>query len=223
MTHASPWRLPLILLPCALSACQGQPFPLGNSAPPPPTISSPPEIGATRLPVTPDQLAQILNLQVFRFQYYGSPPLVWLEIEETNQDTLPDRIPIDGAVAQSIQHGPDSPRQGDILFWWKRDSPNGGGSLVIQVDGRGSYGRGLPQNALTWGWPAFSSKIQALDPGQHLEALPGQTHTLLTYEATEIGSSPENSPNPSARKLVLRLMAEFLPPVRSRDEADLQP
>jgi hypothetical protein len=188
-----------------------------------PAAPAPPEIGATREEITAPQLAEILNINAYRFRFRGAPPLVWLEIEEKGQDTLPDRIPRldDGAVAQSTPITSSSPTEGDILLWWKRDPGGNGGMFHLDVDGRGSYGYGLGKDAFTWGWPGFSATTEGVEPSSPVSARPGERVTLLTFDATEMvrdesGSSDSNNPN--ARKVTLRLMAEFLAPVRLNDE-----
>jgi hypothetical protein len=66
-------------------------------------------------PLTADQLAQILGVDVWTARYSGGPIDCWLEIEEEGQSTMPKRIPEkDNLGAGSV----NPPAEGTIELWW---------------------------------------------------------------------------------------------------------
>lgn len=200
----------------SLSGCRPANVGIGVTTPAVPTV------GATRESVTAEQLANILQINVHRFRYHGAPPLVWLEIEEYNQDTLPARIPEDGVIGGEVQYGPATRREGDILIWWRQQEPGGSGTLSVSVENRGGYTYGMDSNAFTWGWKSSSASTQSVELSAPIYADPGSEQTLLTFDATEGVGDPAQDKS-KARRVVLKLKARFLSPVTTKDEATAKP
>ncbi len=162
------------------------------------------------------QLADILDVEAWTWTFRGPPPECWIEIEEVGQDTMPSRIPDQGGFGSEIDPASRGPQEGNILLYWRRTEPGGGGVLSFQVDGRGTYFFGLNDQAFTLGWR--ENWASEFDPpkraGRPIEASPGKELTLLTYQASQLpeggGMIEQGSP-----RLTLRLKARFPNPSAS--------
>lgn len=199
----------------ALAGCGPRDVNLGQPAPQVPSDSShyvPSALGLRREGLNLDQLAEIVGVSAWRFHYKGGPPLCWLEIEETNQDTLPDRIPAEGGMdlGPAPARGPGRPPEGHVVLWWKKGEANHPGQIVLRVDGRGSVQHAVPPEAFVFGWSKFSTRAQAADSSEPIAAEPGQELTLMTFEATEsTGPGDPAKADPEARRIAVRLKAKF--------------
>jgi hypothetical protein len=199
----------LSITACLLIGCA--PIDLGwtqptktRPAPAPPPMLSQEEISAK-------QLAEIMGIDVWRFHYHGIPPLCWVEVEETNQDTLPDRMPETGFLGENAQAPDVSNSQGDIVFYWRKNPTDNGGIIHLKLDHGGTYGYGIGPGGFVFGWKGHWIRSDEYEPPQSGATLAiGEVVTLLTYDAQEITDGPHdmNNPDPDARRVVLRLKAK---------------
>ena len=154
-------------------------------------------------PLTADQLAQILGVNVWTAKYSGGPIECWLEIEEEGQATMPKRIP----EKDNIGTG-SFPQQSDgtVNFWWRKHGEGAGGDLHIDAAGS-SYGYGLNNNAFVFGWKGYSASSTTMGQGKAITGEPGKEFVLIDYDARE--SLPQGEKDKAPRRVHLKLMARF--------------
>jgi hypothetical protein len=75
------------------------------------------------------ELAKELETTAFAFDYKGGPIRLWLEIEETGQETMPKRFP---AEIDQWQFAPD-PDEGHVCFAIRRGCSERAGKLARQA------------------------------------------------------------------------------------------
>ena len=156
-------------------------------------------------PLTADQLAQILGLNVWTAKYSGGPLECWLEIEEEGQTTMPKRMP----VKDFIGAGSVNPAsEGSIVFWWSRREDRQGGELTIKTSNAG-YSYGLNKDAFTFAWPSFTANHTPTGSGQVLKEVPGKEFVIVNYDAQEsLGVGDNKTPRRVHLKLIGRFSAQ---------------
>lgn len=153
-------------------------------------------------PLTADQLARILGVNVWTARYSGGPIECWLEIEEQGQSTLPKRIPEKGFLgAGSV----NPPAEGTVDLWWTRREDNQGGQLTIHAS-NGSYAYGLNKDAFTFAWKGFGAQSTTVGSGELRGGEPGKAFVIVDYDARE--SLPEGDTK-APRRVHLKLMGRF--------------
>ena len=156
-------------------------------------------------PLTADQLARIMSVNVWTATYSGGPIECWLEIEEEGQSTVARRIPEKGFLGDTIDNRPS---EGTIEFWWTRREDRAGGMIQIQA-GRGSYGYGFGKDALTFGWSSFSASSTTPGKQKILNGEPGKSFVIVDYDANE---STKDDPTHKTRRVHMKLMGRFPEP-----------
>jgi hypothetical protein len=144
------------------------------------------------------ELADILGITVWTFRYSGGRVRCWLEIDENGKKT---KEPPDGV--QDPNKGNVKAKEGKILLWWRR------GELALRTQSgasNGGYVKGLPQDALWWGWKGWSGSTQTFSPP--MARGPGSEITLLRYEAVEI---PQEAKDPKQRRKVTIVLKALFP------------
>jgi hypothetical protein len=146
------------------------------------------------------ELAEHLGLSVWTFDYSGGRVRTWLEIDEDGKTTtFPDR----GGVQDPNQHN-EAAKRGRILFWMEP------GKLTLRIHSGASSGgasKGLPTDALWWGWKGYNTSSSSYKFETTATARPGKTLTLLDFQAREDKESAKDPNKP--RTIKLRLQAEF--------------
>lgn len=157
-------------------------------------------------PLTADQLAQIMGLNVWTAKYSGGPIECWLEIEEEGQSTMPRRIPMKDFIgAGSV----NPPSEGSIVFWWSRREDRQGGDLTIKAAG-GNYTYSLNKDAFTFAWPSLTAQHTPTGKGQVLKEVPGKEFVIVDYDAQEsLLVGDKKTPRRVHLKLVGRFPAEL--------------
>ena len=154
-------------------------------------------------PLTAQQLAAILGVNVWTAKFSGGPIDCWLEVEEQGQSTMPKRIPEKDYIGVQSDHS--APTEGTITIWWRQQESGAGGNLMIQA-ANGSIGYGLNKDAFTFGWPGFNSRSTAAGSGQPIKAEPGKEFVLVDYDAQESRPAGDSKP---PRRVHLKLMGRF--------------
>jgi hypothetical protein len=153
------------------------------------------ELRLERAKLDADELAEILQISVYKFRYSGGPLHCWLEIEEDGKKNS-------DVSARDIRKGKEATNDGTILLWWRRGEIR----LGLRSDGfSSSYLKGLPQEALWFGWKSAGSTGYTVQTS--LTPSVGKTSTLLSYEFVEGKSDAKNPKAP--RKITVALKAKF--------------
>jgi hypothetical protein len=194
--------LAVVLAGLTLSGCVPA-IPASTPAAPAPAVPATPEVQVQ--PLTADQLAQILGVNVWTAKYTGGPIECWLEIKEEGQSTMPRRIPEKDFLGAG---SPGAPREGTIDLWWTRREDRQGGQLTIHA-ANGGYSYGLGKDAFTFVWPSFSARSTTAGKGDPIHAEEGKEFVIFDYEASE--SLPAGDKKPP-RKVHLKLMGRFAEP-----------
>src|SRR6185503_2457194 len=69
-------------------------------------------------PLTADQLAAILGVNVWTARFSGGPIDCWLKVEEEVQSTKPKRIPEKDYIGGKSNDS--APTEGSITIWWRK-------------------------------------------------------------------------------------------------------
>lgn len=168
-----------------------------------------PERRLERADLDAEQLARILGIETHTFAFSGGCVRCWLEIEDNGKRTIE---PPDG-----VQSPNRDAKQGKIYLWWRHDDQRGGEVAfrihAVTTDGYGkekgvspaSYYKGLPPDALWWGWKGSggtgSSIASPITP--HSEAEVVLLHQAYV-ENTETARYPKNP-----RTVSITLKARF--------------
>jgi hypothetical protein len=153
-------------------------------------------------PLTADQLAQILGVNVWTARYSGRPIECWLEIEEEGQSTLPKRIPEKDFLGAGSANPPS---EGTIDLWWSRREDRQGGQLTIHA-ANGSYTYGLAKDAFTFAWQGVGASHTTIGKGEPIQGEPGKAFVIVEYDARELHPDSEKK---STRRVHLKLMGRF--------------
>ncbi len=136
----------------------------------------------TPAPLTADQLASILNINAWSFDYQGRIRC-WIEVEETGQKTMASRIPAEGYVATT--NTADGTRR-KVLFHWLKDPGQMGGKMSLHVENGGGYTLGLPADAFVFGWKQWGFSSNTPGVGQPIALDPAKEAILFHFDATEV-------------------------------------
>jgi hypothetical protein len=153
-------------------------------------------------PLTADQLAGMLNVTAWSFQYKDCVAQCWVEIEEVGgKHPRTWRMPDAGYVPMSTPQA----REGTILLWWQRPPGGQGGAITLDVNGSRCV-VGLAEGAFVWGFKAWSASVTPNGKQPAFSAAPGEELVLVNFDAKE--SVPEGSEE-AAREVHLKLKAKF--------------
>jgi hypothetical protein len=158
-----------------------------------------------------DELANILGISSWTFQYSGGRMRCWLEITENGQKTIepPKGLQVPAGSAAVPEKRNDKDYDGRILLWWHRSEK--GPEIGLRMDygtERGRNGsnflKALQPDALWWGWKGWSGSGGSTPP-QILK--PREEFTLLKYDVDEIKETAKDPKAP--RKITIELKAKF--------------
>jgi hypothetical protein len=150
-------------------------------------------------PLTADQLAQILGVNVWTATYSGGPIECWLEIEEEGQSTMPKRIPGKDCLGAGSANPPS---EGAIDLGWSRREDRQGGQLTIHA-AKGRYPYGLSKDAFAFPWQGFGNTTRR--SGGPIQGQPGKAFVIVDYDARELHvDSDKKTPRRVHRKLMGR-------------------
>jgi hypothetical protein len=171
--------------------------PVTKQAAPAPLSTGAPQIQIQ--PLTADQLAQILGVDVWTARYSGGPIDCWLEIEEEGQSTMPKRIPEKDSLGAGSVNPPD---EGTIELWWRREDRQGGQLMIRTAAGAHMYGLG--KDSFTFAWKAFIAGGTPKGNGGLIRGEPGKAFVIVEYDAREQGSDKK-----IPRRVNLKLWGRF--------------
>lgn len=139
-------------------------------------------------PLSADELASILDVQVYAFSYSGGRVSCWLEVD-------------DGTMIPRWTTAGDE--EGKILLWWKR------GELTLSFFSngrpRGGSSNGYPDDYLWWGWEGGWNATTYTKLNTPLTPDSGEEVTLLHYKAVEKKAADPENP----RTVTVTLKARF--------------
>ena len=200
LTIFIPLTIGLMLVGCGDTGKPPVVLAVTNPAAPAPPLKENPQFQIQ--PLTADQLARILGVNVWTARFSGGPIECWLEVEEEGQSTLPKRIPEKDFIdAGSV----NPPTEGSIDMWWTQREDRQGGQLSIHA-ANGSYSYGLNKDALTFAWPGFGAGSTTIGKGELKTVEPGKDFVIIDYDANE--SLPDGSKK-TPRRVHLKLMGRF--------------
>jgi hypothetical protein len=157
--------------------------------------------------LTANQLAAMLDIDVWAFQYSGGTVECWLEIAETGQKTMPVRMPAQGYLGQGGLV--DKPAEGTILLWWTKNPADNSGILHFKMPNM-SLQESIDPGGFTFGWKGIKTSGTESGKAKAAQGKPGEEVVLIEYNAEEfISSSGANRPVP--RAVHLKLKARFAP------------
>jgi hypothetical protein len=145
-----------------------------------------------------EELADFLGIITWAFTYDGGSPLCWVEVTEEGQKTVSQPRILEVKTAQA---GVNS-AGGKILLLVKP------GDIQLRVNSRvarGGAGIGLPQDALWWGWKAYSGSTTRLQRPVALKE--GHEIMLLRYDVEEPKSVAKDAQHPRKVHMVVKAAA----------------
>jgi hypothetical protein len=160
--------------------------------------------------LTANQLAAMLDIDVWAFQYSGGAVECWLEITETGQKTMPVRMPDQGYLGQGVV---DKPAEGTILLWWTKNPADSSGVLHFKMPNM-NLQEAIEPGGFTFGWKGV--KVAGTESGKAkaVQGTPGAEVVLIEYNAEEAIANPGKGQAGSGRvprSVRLKLKARFAP------------
>jgi hypothetical protein len=161
--------------------------------------------------LTANQLAAMLDIDVWAFQYSGGSVECWLEITETGQKTMPPRMPEKGYLGQGM--AVDKPSEGTILLWWRKNPADNSGVLHFKMPNM-DLQEPIEPGAFTFGWKAVKTSGTESGKAKAAQGKPGEETVLVEFNAEEAlpdaGKAGTGSVRPP-RAVHLKLKARFTP------------
>ncbi len=156
-----------------------------------------PELRLERANLDAEELARILGVETHTFAYSGGRVRCWLEIEENGKFTTE---PPDG-VQDPNRDNPKA-KEGKIVLWWRHDERGGELALEIHSVATGGYKKGLPPDALWWGWERSGGTgeiiASPITPGPDAEVV------LLHQAYVENAATATDAKNPRTASITLK-------------------
>ncbi len=146
-----------------------------------------------------EELAEVLGIGAWVFEYEGGRPRCWLEVEEEGQKTVSKKEVLAVEESNKTPEG----RRGKVLFFVRP------GDLQVRIHSgvsRGGAGIAMPPDALWWGWKSFAGTTDRLE--RPAAPKPGEAVVLLRHETREGEADAKDPKKPRKVTLTLKLAIE---------------
>lgn len=145
-----------------------------------------------------EELAKILGIETYTFQYTGGPLFCWLEVDENGKKYS---VPT-GGPPDAFSEAYHKVTSGRVLIWWRPEDFG-----FRSTGGSGLYQRLSPgEDDLWFGWKQRTFKLDTLD--KPLTPKLGSEIVLLRYEVVESKERAKNPDKPG--RILLVLKAKFV-------------